>query len=319
MAAEFLADPLSEVDAGCMAGHGVAFATGEGLDDLVFVPVSIKEFGIQAIVPQGWIRAAPEYYVSPDRTIELVLKQKLEEPLESFLGRWDATEMPDKLDLNGMAWSLYEFAGDGSLGAYGGHVAVSLTEEGYYLVLAVGPADQQAQILQHLIRPILESFVPLAVSADEERPPVQEPVTDGLTMVAFESPVFEIQGLVPESWSEAAPGVNARSAQSGDQTLLIQKSYPGMSQADLLAVLLPALGIETLPPSSGQLETPAFTWELYEVSVDVPGVGEILIDLALTETSEKPYLVLLQTLEADYADLHQAVFLPSVDALAPLP
>jgi len=100
----------------------------------------------------GWGRT-----VGQIRTAMSLLGDIMEAPepaiLESFLGRWDATEMPDKLDLNGMAWSLYEFAGDGSLGAYGGHVAVSLTEEGYYLVLAVGPADQQAQILEvHVAR-----------------------------------------------------------------------------------------------------------------------------------------------------------------------
>lgn len=71
-----------------------------------------------------------------------------------------------QLDLNGMTWFLHEFAGDGSLGACGRHMAVSILEEGYSLVLAVGPADLQASLLQQLIRPSLESFVPGPVLAD---------------------------------------------------------------------------------------------------------------------------------------------------------
>jgi len=53
------------------------------------------------------------------------------------------------------------------------------------------------------------------------------------------------------------------------------------------------------------------------VSVEAPGVGTIVVDVALTE-DEMLYLVLLQVLEEEYEALHEVVFLPAVDALVPI-
>lgn len=52
------------------------------------------------------------------------------------------------------------------------------------------------------------------------------------------------------------------------------------------------------------------------MSVEAPGVGTIIVDVALT-VEEMPYLVLLQVLEEEYEELHEVVFLPAVDALVP--
>lgn len=80
--------------------------------------------------------------------------------------------------------------------------------------------------------------------------------------------------------------------------------------------MLPALGLEELPESVGSTETASFTWDLYEIEVEVPAVGTVMVDIALAEADSTAYLVLLQALADDYDMLHEAVFLPAVDALA---
>ncbi len=49
---------------------------------------------------------------------------------------------------------------------------------------------------------------------------------------------------------------------------------------------------------------------------EAPGVGTFIIDLALTEVNSVPHLVLLQVSAEDYDALHEAVFLPAVEALS---
>jgi CubicO group peptidase (beta-lactamase class C family) len=140
---------------------------------------------------------------------------------------------------------------------------------------------------------------------------------DEITLVPFTSETYGLEGVIPEGWSEAAPGVYARSQDAGDLTSLIIQAAPGMTTDTLTGVLLGQLGIDALPDSTGTLETDAYTWALYEIGVEQAGLS-IQIDLALTETETGVTLVLLQTLEDDYAALHEAVFLPAVQALAPI-
>ena len=54
-----------------------------------------------------------------------------------------------------------------------------------------------------------------------------------ITLVPFTNETFGIQGLVPEGWREAAPGIYARASSALDGVSLIQQAVPGMSAADL--------------------------------------------------------------------------------------
>jgi CubicO group peptidase (beta-lactamase class C family) len=137
-----------------------------------------------------------------------------------------------------------------------------------------------------------------------------------ITLVPFTSEMFGIQGVMPDGWSEAAPGVYARGASMGDLTSLIMQAAP-VTPEELGQVLVGQLGIDALPDPADTLETAAYTWDLYVIDVDLSGTV-IKVDLALTTTEAGAALVLLQTGEADYDALHEAVFLPAVDALAPL-
>jgi len=146
--------------------------------------------------------------------------------------------------------------------------------------------------------------------------PMEEPTT--VALEPFTSEEFGISGVVPAGWNEAAPGTFMRGTPPADLTTLIQKSYADTTIDELIAQLLPALGLEELPESVGSTETAFFTWDLYEIEVEVPGVGTVMVDMALAEADSTAYLVLLQALADDYDTLHEAVFLPAVDALAPL-
>ncbi len=138
-----------------------------------------------------------------------------------------------------------------------------------------------------------------------------------ITLVPFESPVFGLAGIVPEGWSEASPGVYARGAGMGDLTTLIQQAAPGMTADALATALLPNLGLTALPEPSGTLETAAYTWTQYDITVEMSGLV-IRVAMALAEDDAGVTLVLLQALDDDFDPLVEAVYLPALEALAPL-
>ncbi len=143
-----------------------------------------------------------------------------------------------------------------------------------------------------------------------------EPVP--LEFEPFTNEGMGIQGIVPQGWQEVAPGVYSRGDGPADLVSLIQQAALGMTVEQISGLLKTQLGIEQLPEKSGSLETAAWTWDLYQIEVEAPGVGTVLVDLALAEAEAGTYLVLLQALPDEYEDLHAAVFVPAVEALAPL-
>ena len=129
----------------------------------------------------------------------------------------------------------------------------------------------------------------------------------------------ETQGfasVVPEGWTEVGPGIFARQANAADTTVLVQQAAPAPA-ADLLASVLPQLGLDEAPTSVGTHQGGALEWTLYQAEVTA-GPASSAVDLALSEADDASYLVVLQTTPDDYAALHEGVFLPALDAFAPL-
>ena len=148
--------------------------------------------------------------------------------------------------------------------------------------------------------------------------PVEETGADvEVTLVPFTSDEFGISGLVPEGWPEVAAGTFMRGSSPTDQTAIIQKAFPGTTIEEFTPQLLPALRLKELPEPVATHESEALTWTLYAVEIEAPGVGTFVVDVALSETEEATYLILFQVLKDDYDALHEAVFLPAVEALAP--
>lgn len=153
---------------------------------------------------------------------------------------------------------------------------------------------------------ILLMMLPVALAQDAQ----------AITLIPFEDETYGVQGVIPEGWSQIAPGVHRRGSSPTDAALIVQQAAPTTPDA-LLTSLLPQLGLSEAPESTGTYETAAFNWALYKVDVSVQNLN-IAVDVALTEANGTSYIVLLQVEAAEYDALHEAVFIPVLDALAPL-
>ncbi|NWG17544.1 MAG: alpha/beta hydrolase [Chloroflexi bacterium] len=135
-----------------------------------------------------------------------------------------------------------------------------------------------------------------------------------ITLVPFTNEIFGVQGVVPEGWQMVAPGIYARGSGPADLTVLAQQSAP-VTIEQLEASLLPQLGLTAMPEPVETLDTGAFVWTVYRVEVSAGGV-QVVVDVAVAAGENQSYVVLLQGTPEDYPALHEAVFLPALNALA---
>jgi len=229
----------------------------------------------------------------------------VEADLETFIAENGLTGPVDELEVNGRVWQMYEFQ-PSDLNEVGLDLITPRDAGGHYDIAIITPEDQLEDMKAQVLMPTVEAF------AEGDTPNPFEPET-AVTLEAFTDDALGISGLVPAGWTITAPGIFARGANANDLATLIQKSYAGATTDDLLGALLPQLGLETLPDSTGQIETDNFVWDLYLVEVESP-LGIVKIDIALTEQNGVPYMVLMQLLAEDYDLLHEAVVLPAVEA-----
>ncbi|MCI0394914.1 MAG: alpha/beta hydrolase [Chloroflexi bacterium] len=132
-----------------------------------------------------------------------------------------------------------------------------------------------------------------------------------IVLVPFESDTFGISGVVPDGWTESAPGVYARGSSALDPVVIIQQAAPDTSPATLLALLSSSLGLEETPEAAGTREANGLVWTLYETTVQ-----GLLLDIALAQDEAgTTLLVLLQSPAEERDALYEAVFLPAIDAL----
>jgi pimeloyl-ACP methyl ester carboxylesterase len=316
---DFITDPTTEPDSTCLGELAIEFVLPIDFNNIPLVPVTIPEFGIKAVIPEGWTQVSPEYFVSPDTTIELVIKEKTDSGLGEFLEKWGATDVIAEIERNDLKWTLYESKLEEHQIA--GYIAIAPSEDGFFLVLIVTTPTQQALLLDSVFTPIIDVFsYDEALIASDKTPQSDDKPGISVHLIPFEDTTFNFRGLVPEGWSQAQQGIRVRGSSTKDQTLLIQKSYDGMTEDTLLDILLPSLQLEGLPPISDERETPGLTWTIYQTSISALGVGTFTIDMALCVDDEIPYLVLLQTeaSERENTSIFEDIFLPVVDALEPL-
>ncbi len=142
---------------------------------------------------------------------------------------------------------------------------------------------------------------------------------DEVELEPFSDPVAGLRGILPAGWASAGPGLFVGLNSRGDLAFLLVLRLPDNPLDQNLTPRLQRLGVEALPESTGHHETTAFAWELYFFEGNAPALGgKIMVDYAIAETSGSDYLVGLHATPGEYEDLHKAVFLPVVDALAPL-
>ena len=138
-----------------------------------------------------------------------------------------------------------------------------------------------------------------------------------IALIPFTNTTFGIQGVVPEGWNEASPGVYARSARPGDFTLVAQQAAP-LAPDRVLQALLPQLRLTVAPDSVGERQSGALTWTLYKIEVEAPG-ARVSVDLGLASApGGKTLIALLQSAPEERNALYEQVFLPMLAALQPL-
>ncbi|MBJ7452915.1 MAG: alpha/beta hydrolase, partial [Blastococcus sp.] len=128
-------------------------------------------------------------------------------------------------------------------------------------------------------------------------------------MTPFESDELGLAGVRPEGWIEALPGVWQESV----LTSLVQQVLPGTTADELLEQLSEqfAPGRPLVPV--GDIPTETGAWQLYQLD-DLGQSAEI----ALTDGPDGVLVIQLLT-SPSFRDVHrEQIFLPAVEALAPL-
>lgn len=119
-------------------------------------------------------------------------------------------------------------------------------------------------------------------------------------------------GLVPAGWQELAPANLARGNSALDPAYFVLEATPGTA-AELFAGLAGQLDLDPDLEPVATAEVGHFTWDFY--AFERRGNPA---DLALAEDEEKAYFVFLLSPEDEHDVLYEQLFLPAVEAMAPL-
>lgn len=139
---------------------------------------------------------------------------------------------------------------------------------------------------------------------------------DEITLTPYTDETFGIQGVLPEGWTKAGPGYYVRGQSATDAAVVAQQTAP-VTLDVVIPSILPQLQLTELPESVGTLETAAFNWTLYQTDVTAGGITAT-VDMAFAEQDGSSYLVMMQAPPEEYDALHESVFLPVLQAFAPL-
>lgn len=323
IARDFIDDPTAELDDACLAEMtGVAFdRPKEETGEITLKTLVSYAYELSYVAPEGWEQPGEGTFVrgqnaldntaliydildmSPDDTVQLIAAQLRLADAPDPSGERTATE--------GRTWTLYSSEVQGVAVEF----AVSEMADGNTLLIVLqAPADERAALVEAVFLPAIDALQPLA---SEPGAGSATPQAAAVDMELFTSETFGFEGVKPAGWAEIAPGVYNRGQGSTDAARLIQQAAPGATADELNTALAGQLQLTELPDSSGAVETDALAWDLYEVELDAPPVGKIAVYIALAETDEAAYVVLLQA-KADEAEaLREAVFMPALQALTP--
>lgn len=135
-----------------------------------------------------------------------------------------------------------------------------------------------------------------------------------ITMEPITLDTFGIRGLAPAGWRELEPGIYARGNPDVDPAMLLQLSASGTRAGALALSVLDRFGVTELPPDPfRRFESPTLAWDLYQLASPMAPMG-----LALAETDEAAYAVLLVAPGEELDALVEVVFFPAIAALTPM-
>ena len=142
--------------------------------------------------------------------------------------------------------------------------------------------------------------------------PVTSAMDDPIELVPVELEAFGIASVAPEAWPEQAGGAFPRGTPPDDLAMIVMQAAP-ISAELLWPNLLPSLGLDAVPESTGSLATEQFEWTLYAMPLEIAGLS-IEVEVALAEADGTTYLVILQSAPEEFAALREAVLLPALEA-----
>ena len=201
---------------------------------------------------------------------------------------------------------------------YGQLVASHLSDSYFFELPGIG---HDILVASGCARSIIGDFI-----ADPTQPPDASCIAD-MPGVAFDLPreagevVLEpvtyedsgFSGLLPAGWTdEALPRNYRRNLTALDPTTLVQDAVPMMAD-ELFDLLAMQLGLDPELESVASVESDSLVWDLYSFEYQSYGA-----DLALAEDEDTAYFVLFISPPDEHDALYETVFLPVVDALAPL-
>jgi CubicO group peptidase (beta-lactamase class C family) len=167
-------------------------------------------------------------------------------------------------------------------------------------------------------RILLALVIVLFISACATPAPAPMPTTAEIPLVPFTDQRFGIEGLRPEGWTELQPGTFTEQTSPPYTPQFLYAAYPRLNTEWADGYFARQLGLEQLPETTGEHESPHLTWQLTQFEADHPEMGKIMVDGALAETDSALYIVGVLADRDEHNLLHEALLLPALDALAPL-
>ncbi|GAB4573971.1 MAG: hypothetical protein Kow0077_18230 [Anaerolineae bacterium] len=140
-----------------------------------------------------------------------------------------------------------------------------------------------------------------------------------LTFVPFVSREMGFESIVPDGWTQAAPGTFRRLNTADDLVMVVEQAAIGFGAEDVSLALLQQLGLDSMPDPTTTVETDALSWEVYRLEVEPPQIGTVVLYLALAR-NEYPvitHLVLAQGTAEEATFLYESLLLPVVEAFTP--
>lgn len=152
---QFLTEPTQEPDASCIDDLTVTFATSLGFGELTLETVTVPEFDIESVVPQGWEAIDVGVYAASGYTTLLVIAEDSSlAQTRANLSRFD-DEPVDILNVNEREWTIHTVQFGGT---YEGYLAFTpSTGSAIYVLLAVTTGDP-ATLPDALLQPMIEAF-----------------------------------------------------------------------------------------------------------------------------------------------------------------
>ena len=146
------------------------------------------------------------------------------------------------------------------------------------------------------------------------------PGAAGVPLSPLVDEALGFRAVVPSGWTDQGGGIYTRASattDAGDHTLVTLQSAQ-FPPAALWPSLEPQLALTSPPQPVGTRETAVLQWTLYHVDVAAP-TSPTVVDVAMAQADGRTWIVTLWSAPDESDSLREQVFLPILDAFAPLP